>query len=674
MSTLLPSAPHPKLEPFISTHVFGVAEIHAAHTILTSIFPPPHDYVFLDYFALALATWAPINGHVCADISRVSSQVRAEMYSLDTVQAQDEFTDLKWPSHEELRKHLLASPLVHVDNDERVPTQFDYTKPLVLSGDLLYLTRQFIDEVHIAAAIGSRLQENPRALPDQAQQWITDVFTDDRSVLQADAVRNVLKYRTSVLLGGPGTGKTYTIAGMLHALLEKHTTENAPQSLRVALAAPTAKAAQQMTASITATLNAVDSHGNFLFPQQHRDAISSICQASSTIHRLLGWAPNNRSRFTHDSFTTLPYDVVILDEVSMISLPLMARLLEALPTDASLVLVGDPAQLQSVEAGAVLPQISLLASHSHFPIVTLDKNWRQMSAASDDTDAATPRKLNDIGELASRMRVSPNAAAEHGEKAVAEIEKMSAEVLAFLRAPSDDITFIEIPPSTDAARAHTPDPTSESVRTAIAPHLESYAVAAQCARDGDARGALEALSSIRVLCAHREGKYGIAQWNTLVAEMVNVSPHRGSVGQPLLNTRNDIKSGLVNGDTSIVVQFGASRRAAFPPRASHSDESENNSHIRLFVPSSLDEAEIAFAMTVHKAQGSQYDTVIVVVPPVGSPLLQRELLYTAITRARRHLVVVATPESITTAMKTSIRRASGLAKRIQQIPSNTPQA
>lgn len=668
MSALVPAAPHPELEPFIRAKVFGVAEIHTARTIVTSVFGEDSKVSFLDYFAIATATWAPVNGHVCADLSDLSAQIRGEMNSLDTLETQHAFDSLQWPSTQDLQKHLQSSQLVHVEAPTGIPHDFDYTKPLVLSGDLLYLTRQFIDEVHIASAIGSRLTQTASPLPTSAEQWITDVFGDGSAGLQAEAVRNVLRNQTNVLLGGPGTGKTYTIAAMLHALLEKHASGKTTQPLRVALAAPTAKAAQQMTASITATLNAVDAAGKPRFPQQHREVIAGICSRSSTIHRLLGWIPNNRSRFQHDEFTTLPYDVVIIDEVSMISLPLMARLLEAMPTHASLVLVGDPAQLQSVEAGAVLPQIAQLASNSQFPIVTLDTNWRQVTnTESDDEEDHEENverpKLNNIGELASLMRTSYGATG-------AAVEEIAVKVLNFLRTAQSEITFIEIPDTKDSSTPlpRTPDPTSESIRAAIAPHLSSFEAAARCARDGDARGALQALSSVRVLCAHREGKYGISHWNTLVAEMVNVSPQRGSVGQPLLNTRNDIKSGLVNGDTSIVVQFGASRRAAFPPRAIHSDQADSGSEIRLFVPGALDEAEIAFAMTVHKAQGSQYDTVIVVVPPVGSPLLQRELLYTAVTRARRHLVIVATSEAVTTAMKTSIRRASGLAKRIQQIP------
>jgi len=666
MSQLTPTTHVSELEPFIHSQVFGVAEIHAAHTLVASAHPTPTIAPFLDYFTLAIATWAPINGHVCVDLVDVRSQVRAEMSRLDSAEAQHEFDALVWPTHDELLTHLSSSPLVHIDSAANQEVVIDYTKPLVLSDNFLYLTRQFVDEVSTAHAIGERFAAQSSEMPVETEQWITEVFQDEHAGLQADAVRNVLRFPTSVLLGGPGTGKTYTIAGMLHALLARHSTQPTTKPLRIALAAPTAKAAQQMTMSITSTLSATDDHGNHKFPQQHREAISNICSTSSTIHRLLGWVPNNRARFQHNHHRPLPFDVVIIDEVSMISLPLMARLLEALPPQATLVLVGDPAQLQSVEAGAVLPQIAYLAEQSAFPIVTLQANWRQRithelvgnkNNQSDNADAAQP-KLNDIGSLAELMRI-PLSATESEEGAAAHA------VIDFLQTPHDDITFIELPvaKSQSSSTPHIPDPTTEKVRDALSHHLVGFATATHCAKKGDAEGALAALATVRVLCAHREGKYGVATWNALVADIAQVGRQRGSVGQPLLNTRNDIKSGLVNGDTSIVVQLGASRRAAFPPLASQTNDADS-SGIRLFAPSTLDDVDIAFAMTVHKAQGSQYDTVVVIVPPVGSPLLQREMLYTAVTRARRHLVVVATTDSIKVAMRTSIRRTSGLANRI----------
>lgn len=657
MAHLTPTTHIVELKPFIDAEVFGVAEIHTAHTVVGAAHATGAK--FLDYFAVAAATWAPINGHVCADFENLAKQVRSEMKGLDTAEAQMLFDNLAWPSASELRAHLLTSPLVHHDDADAETISIDYTKPLVLSGNLLYLTRQFVDEVNTAQAIGQRLNAPSIELPPRAEEWIAAVLGSEPNELQANAIRNVLRFPTSVLLGGPGTGKTYTIAGMVHALLEDHAQKSSMAPLRIALAAPTAKAAQQMTASITATLNAVDPKGNFTFPQQHRDALAEICGTSSTIHRLLGWAPNNRARFQHDHFSPLPYDVVVIDEVSMISLPLMARLLEALPATAKLVLVGDPAQLQSVEAGAVLPQIAHLASQQRYPITTLTKNWRQQESTNDGT---TSPQLNEIGILAEKMRSAATATSSNEVTAIAD------DVASYLQSSLKDITFVELPSAKkeSPASSHAPDPSTQHVRELIAPFLAAFTVAANCAKKGDADGALAALNTVRVLCAHREGKYGISHWNSVIADMVNVGHQRGSVGQPLLNTRNDVRSGLVNGDTSIVVQAGSSRRAAFPPRVSEDNAVSEQSEIRYFAPSALDDAQVAFAMTVHKAQGSQYDTVIVIVPPVGSPLLQRELLYTAATRARRHLVVVATTEAITTAISTSIQRASGLADHISR--------
>ena len=156
-----------------------------------------------------------------------------------------------------------------------------------------------------------------------------------------------------------------------------------------------------------------------------------------------------------------------------------------------------------------------------------------------------------------------------------------------------------------------------------------------------------------MLCGHREGPFGVSTWNNFVARTVGVSTTRGAVGQPLLNTRNDLRTGLVNGDTGIVVNTENGRRVVFATQTSS------------FEPSALEDIEVAFATTIHKSQGSEYGTVIVVVPPVGSPLLRRELLYTAITRARKHLVLIASEDSITNAVMSTINRASGLAARIR---------
>ena len=414
---------------------------------------------------------------------------------------------------------------------------------------------------------------------------------------------------------------------MLHAFYSEHAANNTAGNinpLRVAIAAPTAKAARQVTTSVGLSLALQH------FPQTHADLIGSVTKTSSTIHRLLGWSPGNRGRFAHHAQNFLPYDIVIIDEVSMVSLPLMARLLEALAPTTKLVLVGDPQQLKSVEAGAVLPDIASLHGDDTYPITKLLINRRQ----ADETD---PTKVNDIGLLATKISVA-NLSQEDADK-----------VLEFIKARTNEITFIALP---DASA----DPSkSAQVLAKIDEHLQGYRNALKDAKLGNTRGALDALASVRVLCGHRKGPYGVSAWNNLVTNTIGVSTARGAVGQPLLNIRNDLRTGLVNGDTGIVVRKPSGHKVVF---STQDKEKE-------FEPSALEDIEVAFATTIHKSQGSEYHTVIVVVPPVGSPLLRRELLYTAVTRARKHLVLIASEDAITTAVMSTINRASGLAARVR---------
>lgn len=635
MTRIVPTTHVEILQPFIDATVFGVSEIHTSHSVVESVIPDSATRHPLDYLSVAIAVWAPVHGHVCADISSITQQVQREMTTLDQDDIRELITALEWPDQNEWLTHLQKSPLVSSDT-------IDFTKPLVLSGSYLYLTRQFVDEEDVARGIGARLKAPRIPLHSDAESWINDVLVNDIDQKQSQAIRNVLSYPTSILLGGPGTGKTFTIAGMLHALFSEQAAHETGEPLRIALAAPTAKAAQQMTASITASLDAVDDRGTHTFPQQHRQSILRVCTtSSSTIHRLLGWTPASRGRFVHDKFNTLPYDIVVIDEVSMISLPLMARLLEALAPHTKLVLVGDPAQLQSVEAGAVLPQIASLAHRPEFPMVTLTRNHRQETRDSNDNLV-----LNNIGKLATEIRAAFTAEGDFD----------ASRIIAHLENGGPEVVFI-------ALDDENPQPITPSVQHAMKPYLHSYEVAATCAREGRAHEALAELAKVRVLCAHREGDYGVSRWNNIVAAVAHVEPTRGSVGQPLLNTRNDIRSGLVNGDISIVVQSGTSRVAVFP---AVSLEGNNQAELRSFSPSTLDSVEVAFAMTVHKAQGSQFDTVVVILPPETSPLLQREMLYTAVTRAKSQLVIVGSRSAIRTAMNTSIQRASALAQRIVQ--------
>jgi exodeoxyribonuclease V alpha subunit len=626
-----------EFQQFIDAGVFSPAEIHAAEKIVNASIKD-NAPTFLDYWSIAIAVWAPVNGHVCINLDNVTTQVLDELGTEKEELNIEDQKNLQWPDVSEWSQHLKQSPLVDsspsLDN-----SKVDYTRPLVLFGRHLYLTRQWVDEGIVAQTMKSRLTENSQNLPPKTHTWIEQVLGKDADLRQKTAVEFALRHQTMVLLGGPGTGKTHTIAAILHAIFSHHADLGSAKPLRVAIAAPTAKAARQVTKSIK---NSIDSKAN-PFPKTHSDQIATAAEISSTIHRLLGWTPISRGRFKHNQTNFLPYDVVVVDEVSMVSLPLMARLLEALEPQTKLILVGDPQQLKSVEAGSVLPDIAELESDNRYPIVELTKNWRQF-------DPLNPNKKSPIAELAAIVREAKQGSEN--------------EVVDFLKNQTVDVRFI-------ALDNDKPDPTSKRlVLEKIKNHLQGYLDAKQFAEDDKPSDALKALASVRVLCGHRRGIYGVASWNRLVSDEVGVDQYRGAIGQPLLNTRNEIRTGLANGDTGIVVRSKYGRRAYFEVRSRVVDdegtEESSNTVLDAFEPTSLESVETAFATTIHKAQGSEYETVIVILPPVGSPLLKRELLYTAITRARKNLIVVATEDAIKSAMINSINRVSGLAHRIRQ--------
>ena len=637
-----PTTTHGEFKPFIDAGVFTVAEIHAANRIVDAVFAAAKATpTFFDRLAVAVAVWAPVNGHVCADLKNIDAQVMSEFRHV-------EYTDvaerpvLPWPAYKDWTRHITNGPLV----GDAVETDIDVQKPLVLDGGNLYLTRQWIDEGVVARDLGNRLMLDEQGLSGNASDWLDGIFdpTDDK--LQYEAVVNALSHNTTVLLGGPGTGKTYTIAAMVHAFFREHQSRGATTDLRVALAAPTAKAARQIGSSIAGSLKSTT------FPQTFAPELQRIGQSASTIHRLLGTQWRNRGRFKHNRQNFLPYDVVVIDEVSMVALGLMARLLEALSPETRLVLVGDGEQLKSVENGAVLPEIAALrGGEVDFPIVTLEKNRRQM----DETG-----KLNDIGELAKLMRQSEQTS---------ESTNYVASVFDFLRADGDDsVSWIELPDEKA-------DPLDRvTVVDRLKDDLGAFDRAKAAALAGNAEVAIAELSRIRVLCGHRVGRYGVKEWNSALSRQLGISLDRTSPGLPLLNTKNDLRTGLVNGDTGIVIEENENPVAVFKVIRQTIDVEgageTSKEEIERFEPTSLESVEVSFATTVHKAQGSQYETAVVVCPPHTSPLSTRELIYTAATRATTRLVIIASPKSLGHALRTRTRRESGLARRITALPKH----
>jgi exodeoxyribonuclease V alpha subunit len=401
--------------------------------------------------------------------------------------------------------------------------------------------------------------------------------------------------------------------------------------LRIALAAPTGKAAARLEDAVRRA--AAD------LPEADRQRLGDL--RALTVHRLLGWQPQARTRFRHDATNQLPHDVVVVDETSMVSLTLMARLLEAVRATARLILVGDPDQLSSVEAGAVLADV-VRAPGSPDPRLAM----RLADLGLAVSQAAEP--VHGVVQLTFTWRFG--RAIEALARAIRAGD--DEEVMAVLRTPSPEIRFVEVDPDAE--------PGAAALREVAGDVQQAGTAMLEAARAGDIGAALAAMDRHRLLCGHRRGPYGMVRWSLEVerwmAEAIPGYAEGGEwyVGRPLLVTANDYEMGLYNGDTGVIVDTPAGVRAAFARGA----------EATMFAPVRLDSVQTVHAMTVHRAQGSQFDRVTFLVPPPASPLLTRELLYTAITRAKEQVLLIGAEAAIRRAVLRPANRASGLRNRL----------
>ena len=566
------------LAAFNRAGVLTAADIHVT-TTLGHLTAESDEHVLL---AAALATRAVRHGSVCVDLA-------------ETVEgAPPEFP---WPHGPQWAAAVGASRLVAAG-------------VLRVEETLVYLTRYHAQESQVLHDLTRRAARVPSFDPVLAAATLDRVFPEDSYAEQRAVGRSAVGQWTTVLTGGPGTGKTTAVAGLLVALHEQSQVTGG--SVRIALAAPTGRAAAQLQAAVDASAAQFSAE----------DAARVRGLEAMTLHRLLGRQPDNATRFRHHRGNKLPHDVVVVDETSMVSLTMMARLLEAVRPDARLVLVGDPDQLASVEAGAVLADLV-----------------RGYAARPDSPVAAlhtTHRFAGGVGTLAAALR---------GD----DVE----EVLGVLRDGLADVEWVDAP-----------DPTS-ALRTLLSTRAQALRAAAK----RDATVALADLGAHRLLCAHRDGPRGVRHWNRRVeqwlAEAGDVDVRDPAyVGRPVLITTNDHALGVYNGDAGVVVNTGSGPRVALPAAA----RSGTAGALRTFATSRLPELETMHAMTIHKSQGSQATEVTVLLPEVDSRLLTRELLYTAVTRAQKRVRVVGTESELRAAFERRVHRASGLGDRIRNAP------
>jgi exodeoxyribonuclease V alpha subunit len=604
------------LADFNRAGILTAADVHVARR-LGAIVGEADDAVLL---AAALVTRSTRHGSVVVDLATAEATTSPDVDEDDEAVAVDE--PLAWP--EDWVARCASSPLIG--------------GPLRMLGSQIWLARYWDQEQQVARELLERSASRPEdldlaVLAAGLQRLFVAGADDDQRLAAAVCALS----RVSVLVGGPGTGKTTTVARLLALLREQH------PEYRISLAAPTGKAAARLE-------EAVRSSTALLSPE---DAERLGELSATTLHRLLGWRPGARSRFRHDRTNRLPFEIVVVDESSMVSLTMMARLLEALRPTTRLVLVGDPDQLASVEAGAVLGDLVDRISLGRRTPPLVGALLRVLPTLVVAEQPVSPGAL--VRDGVAGLTINRRFPAESGiAKLAAAIQQgRGQDALDVFLSGSPDVELVEVD---DDAYLSPPD------LAGVRADVQACGVAlAEAAGRGDAVAALEALERHRLLCAHRRGPRGVAHWSLVaerwIAESYPVVPRADGryAGEPLLVTTNDYEIGLYNGDTGVVVDDPRDGLVAFFGRG--------GSPIRVPLVR-LGAVRSFHAMTVHRSQGSQFDRVTVLLPPAGSPLGTRQTIYTAVTRAKRHVRVIGSAEALVAAVERPAARATGLRDRL----------
>ncbi len=575
-----------------------------------------------------------------------------------------------WTSHADGQGHS-ALPLAKADSDGHpllssaqtdalresdmvsviAPGGATAARPLVLEQDHLFLARNHRAEVAVACALAARRKAACKPVQPVDEADLRALFNGswcEEEARQRDAVKGAPGRRLMVLTGGPGTGKTTTVLRMLLALSREHAHRQG-RLPRVRVAAPTGKAAQRLVESLhqgaTHLLHSDTPIGADW--QAHLDAV--LAAPSGTVHRMLG-SRGRHGGFRHGEGGRLPVDIMVIDEASMLDLRMLRAVLAALPEEAVLVLVGDADQLTSVGTGSVMMDlVQALEADPRGDLIRLEHCFR-----ADD-------KLVPIHRA---VRAGDAEAFERAREAAARVNVDGRPAMVMRHVP--DITRLR----------RLLAPWAEALQGAMV----EAGITRPVSTDEQALARLALTRQRQLLCAQREGAFGsVAVAATLAARIRQYPAFAQWAGQTwypgriVIITRNDAAAGLYNGDIGIcIARQGMDGRVAL--KVVFESGSAEGSAVRHFDPDTLPPHEDAFALTIHKSQGSEYGHVAVLLPPdPESPLLVRQSLYTGLSRARHSVELWSTPESTGKALATVLRRHGLLASRIGASMANTAQ-
>lgn len=640
-----PSLPQSILD-LQSAGVLGALDVEFAR-VLARLQPTEGDVLL----AAALTSRAVQRGHVCLDLRGLDQRVLLD---------QDEQpVEVELPRLQSWLEELRASPLVATPRTSLRPAAATH-RPLVLDGrGRVYLWRYYDYQTRLAENLTQRLGRHVPVDEPSLRHSLTRLFAGsvEDPDLQRVAALVSASSAFSLISGGPGTGKTTTVVRILAAIIEQAESLGKDPP-RILLLAPTGKAAQRLAEAIT------EQKATLQCEPWVRERIPTD---SHTIHRALGYQPHSPTRFRYGASEPLSADCVLIDESSMVDLALLTKLVEAVPSHAQLILIGDKDQLSSVETGAILGDLFNPASVTGYSPDLVAR----VAALSGDR-LGKPRKSR-----AAEQRSSLADCMVHLTKSYRYSSQGGIGALARAINGGDPRAVWSACHDTQVVHFVAGEPEEVEPRLAelavagFRPYLEAT----------DPEQKLRELTRFRMLAAHRRGRLGVEQLNLLceravaragLVRLYSGQDQRASwyPGQPVMVTQNDYQLGLFNGDVGVVTRGRDGQLRAWFLGAVNAGEAPS---LRGILPARLPPHETVYAMTVHKSQGSEFDEVALVLPPKPSPILTRELIYTAVTRAKRKVTLAGQRQVLESGVSQRIRRASGLSEMLWgfELPEET---